>query len=40
MKAYPRVETWAPNYQDLGRADLDGAELRRRLTEWMLLISR
>ena len=40
MKAYPRVETWAPNYTDLGRADLDGAGLRRRLTEWMLLISR
>ncbi|SEN64723.1 phosphotransferase family protein [Cryobacterium luteum] len=36
LKAYPRVETWAPNYQDLGRTDLDGAELRRRLTEWML----
>ncbi|TFC81045.1 aminoglycoside phosphotransferase family protein [Cryobacterium sp. TMS1-20-1] len=38
MKAFPRVETWAPNYQDLGRTDLDGAELRRRLTEWMLTI--
>lgn len=37
-KAFPRVETWAPNYQDLGRTDLDGAELRRRLTEWMLVI--
>ena len=36
MKAYPRVETWAPNYQDLDRTDLDGAELRRRLMEWML----
>ncbi|TFD21211.1 phosphotransferase [Cryobacterium sp. TMS1-13-1] len=36
MKAYPRVETWAPNYTDLGRDDLDGAGLRRRLTEWML----
>ena len=36
MKAYPRVETWAPNYQDLDRTDLDGAELRRRLMESML----
>jgi aminoglycoside phosphotransferase (APT) family kinase protein len=35
LKAYPRVETWAPNYQNLGRTDLDGIELRRRLTEWM-----
>ncbi|TFB76387.1 aminoglycoside phosphotransferase family protein [Cryobacterium glaciale] len=35
LKAYPRVETWAPNYTELGRADLDGAGLRRRLTEWM-----
>ncbi|MDJ0377887.1 aminoglycoside phosphotransferase family protein [Cryobacterium sp. PH31-L1] len=40
LKAYPRVETWAPNYQDLGRTDLDGAELRRRLTEWILLLAR
>ncbi|WP_105036624.1 phosphotransferase family protein [Cryobacterium aureum] len=38
LKAYPRVETWAPNYQDLGRTDLDGAALRLRLTEWMLVI--
>ena len=40
LKAYPRVETWAPNYQDLGRIDLDGAGLRRRLTEWILLLAR
>jgi len=38
MRAFPRVETWAPNYQDLGRSDLDGPGLRRRLTEWMLEI--
>lgn len=39
LKAYPRVETWAPNYTDLGRADLDGGGLRRRLTEWMLRLN-
>lgn len=38
MTVFPRVDTWAPNYQDLGRSDLDGPELRLRLTEWMLEI--
>jgi len=28
------VETWVPNYRDLGRADLTAAELRRRHTAW------
>ena len=39
LKAYPRVETWAPNYEDLGRTDLDDVELRRRLTEWMATLA-
>jgi hypothetical protein len=28
------VESWAPNYRDLGRADLTGAELRRCHAAW------
>ncbi|AUG76467.1 hypothetical protein CFP65_1579 [Kitasatospora sp. MMS16-BH015] len=28
------VETWVPNYRDLGRADLTAAELRTRHTAW------
>jgi aminoglycoside phosphotransferase (APT) family kinase protein len=28
------VGSWAPNYQPLGRADLDGDELRRRHAQW------
>lgn len=28
------VEDWAPNYQDLGRHDLDGPTLRARLDAW------
>ncbi len=28
------VETWVPNYRDLGRADLTAGELRRRHTAW------
>lgn len=28
------VGSWAPNYQPLGRADLDAAELRRRHARW------
>ncbi|MQY10011.1 hypothetical protein SRB5_01150 [Streptomyces sp. RB5] len=28
------VETWLPNYHDLGRTDLTTAELRRRHTAW------
>jgi aminoglycoside phosphotransferase (APT) family kinase protein len=33
-RSHDAVETWAPNYQPLGRADLDGAQLRRRHSEW------
>jgi aminoglycoside phosphotransferase (APT) family kinase protein len=32
------VETWAPNYQPLGRADLGEQELRRRHSEWTALL--
>jgi hypothetical protein len=28
------VETWVPNYRDLGRTDLTAAQLRSRHTEW------
>jgi aminoglycoside phosphotransferase (APT) family kinase protein len=28
------VETWLPNYHDLGRADLTAADLRERHTQW------
>ncbi len=33
--AADRVEDWAPNYQDLGRRDLDGPTLRARLDAWL-----
>jgi aminoglycoside phosphotransferase (APT) family kinase protein len=32
--SYRTVETWLPNYHDLGRLDLTAAELRRRHTVW------
>ncbi|MEU0968402.1 hypothetical protein ABZ357_24280 [Streptomyces sp. NPDC005917] len=28
------VETWLPNYHDLGRTDLAAADLRKRHTDW------
>ncbi|MBA0053786.1 aminoglycoside phosphotransferase family protein [Streptomyces sp. AJS327] len=33
-RGHRTVETWVPNYADLGRLDLDAAELRRRHTGW------
>lgn len=33
-RSHDNVETWAPNYRPLGRADLDEDELRRRHSEW------
>jgi aminoglycoside phosphotransferase (APT) family kinase protein len=33
-RSHEDVESWVPNYRDLGRADLTGAELRRRHTAW------
>ena len=33
-RSHEAVETWAPNYAPLGRADLDGEELRRRHSQW------
>ena len=33
--SHDTVETWMPNYRDLGREDLTAAELRRRHTAWM-----
>ena len=33
-RSHDAVETWAPNYAPLDRADLDRTELRRRHSEW------
>lgn len=33
-RSHDGVETWAPNYAPLGRADLTGRELRRRHARW------
>lgn len=33
-RSHENVETWEPNYRDLGRADLTAAELRRRHAAW------
>jgi aminoglycoside phosphotransferase (APT) family kinase protein len=33
-RSHEMVETWAPNYRPLGRADLDEDELRRRHFQW------
>jgi aminoglycoside phosphotransferase (APT) family kinase protein len=33
-RSHEIVETWVPNYRDLGRADLTAAQLRSRHTEW------
>ena len=33
-RSHDAVETWAPNYEPLGRADLTGQELRRRHSRW------
>lgn len=34
------VETWGPNYEPLGRADLDADELRRRHARWAARLGR
>ncbi len=33
-RSHQMVETWMPNYRDLGRADLTAAELRKRHSAW------
>jgi len=33
-RSYDAVTSWVPNYQPLGRADLDERELRRRHSKW------
>lgn len=33
-RSHAGVETWVPNYRDLGRPDLTAQELRRRHTAW------
>ncbi len=33
-RSHEIVDTWAPNYAPLGRADLDAQELRRRHAAW------
>jgi aminoglycoside phosphotransferase (APT) family kinase protein len=41
-RAHDNVETWVPNYRDLGRVDLTALDLRRRLAAWEkhLLVQR
>jgi hypothetical protein len=33
-RSHEMVETWVPNYHDLGRTDLTATELRNRHTSW------
>jgi aminoglycoside phosphotransferase (APT) family kinase protein len=33
-RSHDQVESWVPNYRDLGRADLTAAHLRKRHTAW------
>ena len=33
-RSHEDVESWVPNYRDLGRADLTAPALRRRHAEW------
>jgi aminoglycoside phosphotransferase (APT) family kinase protein len=33
-RSYENVESWVPNYRDLGRTDLTATELRRLHTAW------
>jgi aminoglycoside phosphotransferase (APT) family kinase protein len=33
-RSYRDVESWVPNYHDLGRSDLTATELRKRHTQW------
>jgi hypothetical protein len=33
-RSYEAVESWVPNYRDLGRVDLTARELRKRHTVW------
>jgi aminoglycoside phosphotransferase (APT) family kinase protein len=33
-RSYEHVESWVPNYRDLGRADLTATELRSRHSAW------
>lgn len=33
-RSYDTVTSWAPNYQPLGRVDLDARRLRRRHSDW------
>jgi aminoglycoside phosphotransferase (APT) family kinase protein len=33
-RSYEDLESWVPNYRDLGRADLTAAKLRERHTAW------
>jgi len=39
-RSYHGVTSWAPNYQPLGRADLDARELRRRHSRWTTRLLR
>jgi aminoglycoside phosphotransferase (APT) family kinase protein len=37
-RSHQMVETWMPNYRDLGRGDLTAGELRRRHTAWTEIV--
>jgi aminoglycoside phosphotransferase (APT) family kinase protein len=37
-RSHEMVETWMPNYRDLGRGDLTAGELRRRHTAWTEIV--
>jgi aminoglycoside phosphotransferase (APT) family kinase protein len=39
-RSHETVESWVPNYRDLGRADLTARELRRRHTAWTRYLIR
>lgn len=38
LQAEPNIESWAPNYQSLGRSDLGPTRLRRELDAWMAIV--
>ena len=39
-RSHETVESWEPNYRDLGRADLTARELRKRHTGWTQYLIR
>ena len=39
-RSHEDVESWVPNYRDLGRPDLTAPELRKRHTAWTQQLTR